>query len=66
MPDLRVHGLTPTDVRGAPRRSELETWRVPLMVLDLLKGVLTRAGFDIALPIHVHESVEPAGFIFTQ
>ena len=63
--DLRRHGLMPVDVRGGSRRL-VETWRLPPTALDLLKGLLTQTGFDVAQPIHVHESADPAGFTFTQ
>ena len=63
--DLHRHGLTPADVRGAPRKLH-ETWRLSPTATELLKGLLTRTGFDPTDPIHVHESPDPAGFVFTQ
>lgn len=63
--DLHRHGLTPADVRGGLRRP-YETWRLPPTAMDLLKGLLTRTGFDPSEPIHVHESPDPSGFVFTQ
>jgi hypothetical protein len=53
--DLRGYGLTPGDIRGR-QRSVRETWALPDLVAKMLRGLLQRAGFDTALPIHVHES----------
>jgi hypothetical protein len=63
--DLRLHGLTSSDVRGTPRLAH-ETWRLPPTALDMLKSLLVRAGFKPPEPIHVHESADPPGFMFTQ
>ena len=63
--ELRFYGLTPAEVRGAPRQLH-ETWRLSPRPVDLLKGVLAGAGFNAADPIHVHESIHPTGFVFTQ
>jgi hypothetical protein len=63
--DLRGYGLTPGDVRGR-QRPVFETWALPDLVAKLLRGLLQRAGFDLALPIHVHENGDAPGFVLTQ
>jgi hypothetical protein len=63
--DLRGYGLTPGDVRGR-QRSVHETWALPDLGAKRLRGLLERIGFDLALPIHVHENDDLRGFFLTQ
>ena len=63
--DLRSHGLIPGDVRGR-QRPVFETWALPNLVAKMLRILLQRAGFDPALPIHVHENGDARGFVLTQ
>jgi hypothetical protein len=63
--DLRSYGLTPGDVRGQ-QRSVHETWALPDLVAKMLRSLLERTGFDLALPIHVHENGDARGFVLTQ
>jgi hypothetical protein len=62
---LRGYGLTPGDVRGR-QRSVYETWALPDLVAKMLRGLLERTGFDLALPIHVRENRDSRGFVLTQ
>jgi hypothetical protein len=65
MRELRLHGVTFDDVRDGIRLRH-ETWQLSRAAVDLLKPWLVQSGFVLTEPIHVHESLAPRGFTFTQ
>jgi hypothetical protein len=63
---LRPYGLTPGDLRRHQQPGGLVPWRLSETAVALLRPLLERTGFKIGDPIHVHETRDPAGFVFTQ
>ena len=63
--DLRRYGVTRNDLTR-PTVMPLAAWRLQDTAAALLRPLLERTGFDVNEVIHVHESPDPPGFVFTQ
>jgi hypothetical protein len=63
--DLRGYGVTRGDLKG-PSTLPQSAWRLADTATNLLRPLLERTGFNINRAIHVRESQDPPGFVFTQ